>query len=311
MIRFNPEDPGGIVWLASYPKSGNTWLRMVLYHTTRIMLGVPLEGNDLHQLDRSSLYEARALNLFEELLGKPLATATWREIVPVRPRVHAEIARRADRPIYVKTHSALFSVMNTPVINLDATLGGVYIVRNPLDIVLSLADHLGTTIDETITIMCKAGYHTTGSDDTVYEHWASWSENVDSWTSRTPEQFLALRYEDMLDNPIKTFRAATDHLRLGVKAEQLAEAIELCDFSRLGAMEKESDYRERSPHAERFFRVGRAGQWPDKLTSEQIHRIVATCYREMSHFGYLTEELRAEVPDWVDLDALDQAANQP
>lgn len=304
MIRYNPQDPGGIVWLASYPKSGNTWLRMVLYHTTRIMLGVPLEGNDLHQLDRSSFYEARALNLFEEILGKPLFTATWQEIVPVRPLVHAEIARRADRPIYVKTHSALFRVLNTPVINLEATLGGVYIVRNPLDIVLSLSDHLGTTIDDTITIMGQASYHTTGSDDTVYEHWASWSENVDSWTARTPDNFLTLRYEDMLDNPIKTFRAATNHLRLGVESEQLAEAIELCDFSRLGAIEKENDYRERSPHAERFFRVGRAGQWPDQLSDEQIRRIVADNYYQMARFGYLTDELHAYLPDWADLTEL-------
>ncbi len=49
-------EPGGIVWLASYPKSGNTWLRIFLYHITRMMMGVPLDDNDLNKLDRSSLY---------------------------------------------------------------------------------------------------------------------------------------------------------------------------------------------------------------------------------------------------------------
>src|SRR5690606_32261253 len=95
MIKIDPRKPEGIIWIASYPKSGNTWLRIFLYHITRIMHGVPLEGNDLHQLDRSSLYEARLVPLFEHFLGRPAAEVEWRDIVPVRPLVQAEIVRRA------------------------------------------------------------------------------------------------------------------------------------------------------------------------------------------------------------------------
>lgn len=303
MIRINPDDPGGIVWLASYPKSGNTWLRMVLYHTARIMLGIPLEGNDLHQIDRSSIYEARALSLFEEFLGKPVATASWQEIVPVRQRVHAEIAKRAPRPIHIKTHMAAVNIGDTPTINMSVSCGAIYIIRNPLDIVLSLADHLGSTIDDTITIMCHPSYHTSSSHDTVYEPWGSWSENVNSWTGFKTEIVLVQRYEDYLTDPINSFRAASDHLRMNPTPEQLAEAVELCDFKRLGAIEKESDYRERSPHAERFFRVGRADQWRDKLSDKQIRRIVEAHYRPMKEFGYLSEELYKYLPDGVDPNA--------
>jgi hypothetical protein len=304
MIRINPKVPGGIVWLASYPKSGNTWLRIFLYHITRIMVGVPLEGNDLHQLDRSSIYEARLFTLFEQLLGKPVAMADWREIVPIRPQVHDEIVKRSRRLTFVKTHMGLIRIMNTPAINLGVTLGAIYVVRNPLDVVLSLSDHLGMTLDDAITVMCLPGYYAPSGSEEVYEPWASWSENVESWTGRKSEIIHILRYEDMLANPAKCFRSVTDHLKQNPNSKQLAEAVELSAFSRLSSIEKEADFRERSSHAERFFRVGRAGQWPDKLSEDQIRRLVSANYRQMNRFGYLTEELHRYLPDGVKPDEL-------
>ena len=80
---------------------------------------------------------------------------------------------------------------------------------------------------------------------------------------------------------------------------QLAEAVELSSFSRLAGIEKGSDFRERSPHAERFFRVGRTDQWRDKLDEDQIRRMVSAHYRQMNRFGYLTEDLRTFLPETV------------
>ena len=308
MIRTNPNVPGGIVWLASYPKSGNTWLRVFLYHVTRMMVGVPLEGNDLHQLDRSSIYEARLFSLFEQFLGKPVAVSDWREIVPIRPQVHAEIVKRARQMVFVKTHMGLVRIKDAPTINLGVTLGAIYVVRNPLDVVLSLSDHLGMTLDDAITAMCLPGYYAPSGTEEVYEPWASWSENVESWTGKKSPIIHILRYEDMLANPIKAFRSVTNHLGQNPTPEQVAEAVELSAFSRLSSIEKEADFRERSSYAERFFRVGRAGQWPDKLSEDQIRRLVEANYRQMNRFGYLTEELHRFLPEGVKASDLDQLA---
>jgi len=190
-------------------------------------------------------------------------------------------------------------VMNTPVINLDVTLGGIYIVRNPLDVVLSLSDHLGMTIDEAIAVMGIPGYYAASAEEEVYEPWASWSENVESWTGRKADTILILRYEDMLDNPIKCFRSVMDHLRQNPMPAQLAEAVELSSFSRLSGIEKEADFRERSSHAERFFRVGRANQWRDQLSEEQLRQMVSLHYPLMNRFGYLTEDLHRFLPEDV------------
>jgi hypothetical protein len=233
------------------------------------------------------------------MLGKPVAEADWREIVPIRPRLHAEVVRRSRRMTFVKTHMALAKVMNTPVINLDVTLGAIYVVRNPLDVVLSLADHLGLSIDEAITVTCIPGYYAASAEEEVYEPWGSWSENVESWTGRKADANLILRYEDMHANPIKTFRSVTDHLRQNPMPAQLAEAVELSSFSRLASIEKGADFRERSSHAERFFRVGRTDQWRDKLDEDKIRRMVSAHYRLMNRFGYLTEDLHRFLPETV------------
>lgn len=298
MIRVDPNNPRGIVWLASYPKSGNTWLRIFLYHITRIMMGIPLEGNDLHQLDRSSVYEARLFPLFDQFLGRPTAEASWEDIVPIRPLVHAEVARRANGMIFVKTHMALISIDGTPVINVDATVGAIYVVRNPLDVVLSLSNHMGIPLEYAVETLCLDGYRVPHTAIEVYEPWGSWRENVGSWTSTRQDFILTIRYEDMLSSPSRAFSSVMRHLGQKPTAAQLDEAIGLSRFERLSEIEKEAPFRERSSHADRFFRFGRAGQWQDKLSEQQIRRIVSFNHRYMRRFGYLTPDLEKYVaPD--------------
>jgi hypothetical protein len=293
-------DPGGIIWLASYPKSGNTWLRIFLYQITRIVRGIPLDGNDLNRLDRSSLYEARMFSLFADLIGKPVLETEPPEIIEARPRVHAEVARRAKGTLFVKTHMALAKILNTPTINMDATLGAIYVVRNPLDLVFSLSDHIGMTVDDAIAVASKPGYYSATGSDEVYEPWGSWSENVESWAAGPKELIHIIRYEDMLDQPARVFRSVMAHLRQRPTDEQLREAIELSSFERLSELEKTSAFRERSENAERFFRVGRKDQWQGKLTEAQIRKLVGAHYRTMKRFGYLTPELHKYLPDNID-----------
>lgn len=295
MIKIDPNHPQGIIWLASYPKSGNTWLRVFLYHITRIMMGVPLDGNDLNRLNRSSVYEAQLLDLYSHFLGKPVAEVDWQAIVPVRPRVHAEVARRVKGPMMLKTHLALISVDGTPVINLDVTLGAVYVVRNPLDVVLSLSDHMRIPLEYAVETLCLDGYRVPHTAIEIYEPWGSWREHVGSWTSTGQETILPIRYEDMLSSPTRTFRAVMNHLGQRPTAAQLDEAIGLSSFERLSEIEKEVPFRERAQGVERFFRVGRAGQWHDKLSEAQVERIVSFNHRYMRRFGYLTPDLEKYV----------------
>ena len=287
MINVDPQRPRGIVWIASYPKSGNTWLRVFLYQLMRIMGGHPRESDELNKLDRSSMYEARLFGLFDQALGKPLQTATRAEVSKARERVHASIVERLNSVALVKTHNVLGHINGMPIINPAVSVGAIYIVRDPRDIVPSLAKHHGTSIDDTIRVLGQSGYGTTNSDQSAFETWGSWSEHVLSWTMTPSETMLLVRYEDMHEKPTETFTAVVNHLRQSPTADQIAEAIELSSFDNLRSQEEQYDFRERSPRADRFFAAGKAGGWRDKLTEAQAAAIVEAHGAQMHRHGYI------------------------
>src|SRR5712672_156110 len=114
MIHASP-DQRGIVWLASYPKSGNTWLRVFLYHVVRLQNGAPREKDELNHLDRASAYEGRLVSLFGELLGKPVKDATIEETARVRPLVHTAFLHRLPSVGLVKTHNCMGVTSGSPL----------------------------------------------------------------------------------------------------------------------------------------------------------------------------------------------------
>ncbi len=140
------------VWIASYPKSGNTWVRVFLHNLLRELRG-QTEGaqniNALHGLTaRESLKEG-----FERRLGRPAQEASAKEIAEARVQVQADMVQGADGPIYIKTHNAVATVEGFPTINFDVTLAAVYIVRNPLDVAVSYAHYSGIPYDPIIDYM--------------------------------------------------------------------------------------------------------------------------------------------------------------
>ncbi|HVY21506.1 MAG TPA: sulfotransferase domain-containing protein [Bauldia sp.] len=286
MINTDSENPRGIVWLASYPKSGNTWLRAFLYHLVRIGAGIPREDDELNKLDRASGYEAKLFGLFQQFLGKPLAAASRLEVMGVRSMVQLTVAERMPNVAMMKTHNLLGEVGGMPTINFGASAGAIYIVRDPRDVAPSLAKHLGTSIDQAIEVMATPAFATNNNAETAFEIWGTWSEHVESWTQTPNPSVLVVRYEDMLDQPTEIFGRIAAHLKQEPTEDQLAEAIELSSFDKLKQLEDKGEFRERSARAERFFVSGKAGSWRDKLTEEQAERVLRAHSAVMSQFGY-------------------------
>jgi hypothetical protein len=227
----------------------------------------------------------------ERLLGKPLSAASRSEIAAIRVKVQQQIADEADAPVFVKTHNALVLDRGHPTINMGATSGAIYIVRNPLDVVISFAPHFGIDLDAAIDKMGRLGLETDITEHAAYEVYGSWSENVMSWTRKPHRAIYVMRYEDMLERPLETFRGLCSHLLLDPSDSQVARAIELSSFEQAKAQEAEKGYRERPNQSKTFFRAGRAGQWRQQLSHEQIRRIVTDNREQMVRFGYLPESL--------------------
>ena len=160
-------------------------------------------------------------------------------------------------------------------------------MRNPLDLAISYASHLGKSIDETISAMALSRAQGTNSAQASYQVVGSWSENVASWTTKPKNMVHVMRYEDMLENPHSSFGKLVEFLRIPCGHDQLVKAVESCSFDNLRKQEEESGFYEKPAVAKRFFRKGTAGQWMDDLTKEQVTAIVTQHRTQMERFGYV------------------------
>jgi hypothetical protein len=275
----------GIVWLASYPKSGNTWTRHFLHSLLKVLHG-ETGAQSINAIGRFSSGEAGRWR-YTRSAGKEITAEDYAVIPTLRPKVQVELADEADGVAFIKTHNALLMDNGQPIINPAATAGAIYIVRNPLDVVISLSHHRGKSIDDTIDFIAFEGMRTEISDKQVYEIWGSWSEHVHSWTRVPHPAIYTMRYEDMLAEPAKTFGGLARHLKMKPSATELQTALDLSSFENLQAEEKTFGFRERPEGAtENFFRAGKADQWRDVLTPVQVEQIVASHRMQMEKFGY-------------------------
>jgi hypothetical protein len=274
----------GLIWLASYPKSGNTWARIFLSNLAAIMAG-ETEKLELNAVARFS-HSADFQRYFEEILGFKPTARHCDEIAATRQKVQQKIADTYDGLIFLKTHNALINDRGHSVVNFAVTSGAVYIVRNPLDVAISLAHHGGYGIDKAIEMMALEDSETPVSDTLVHAVWSSWSRNVASWTRNPHPAILVMRYEDMLADSLSSFTTLARHLRLDATAAQIALAVDRSSFESLQDEEEREGFKERPQQAERFFREGRIGQWREVLARQQIERIAATHREQMARFGY-------------------------
>jgi hypothetical protein len=274
---------GAIIWLASYPKSGNTWMRAFL-HNLLMNTREPVDINSLHLF---TLGEAAA-EYYNQFDRRPLSSMSDSDIMSLRPKVHELLTHASPDSVFVKTHNFLGEIEGVPLITMAYTAGAIYIVRNPLDVAISYASHFGVSIDQAINELGNTGTGSKLSDRHAREYYGSWSLNVGSWAQKSMPSLHVVRYEDMQDRPSETFAGVAHFLGLNPPPERLERAIANVSFGALKAQEEEHGFVERTEHS-RFFREGRSGGWRTNLTDQQIARIVADHREQMTRFGYLPD----------------------
>lgn len=290
MIILNKNHPRGLIWLASYPRSGNTWTRAFIQALVNISRDPAFSGLDINRIEEFSASESAA-DQYRQHLGKAAFRSTPAEIAAARPKVQAGIVTRLNRPVFVKTHNANAIDHGFPLINMSVSAGAVYILRNPLDVAISFAHFRGVPIDQVIDDMATSGFGVVTDRQNVRVITGSWSEHVKSWTDQPHPVILVVRYEDLVAEPEKHFAAIARHLLFTPTDEQLEKAIGMARFDTLKAAEEAAGFIEKpETSAEPFFRAGRPGQWRDVLTEEQVERVVSAHGPVMRKFDYLPDQ---------------------
>jgi aryl sulfotransferase len=273
----------GIWWLASYPKSGNTWLRAII---ATLVAGRPADINHMLFLG----VNAGGRFPFDDALGIDSVGLSREQETNLRPRVYEILAAEADRPLYCKTHDAYqLTPAGEPLFPAAATRGAVYMVRDPRAVAVSSAQFMAKTIDETIAIMDYPASTYGGSTTRLSHHLPQlllrWSDHVESWLA-APFPVHLLRYEDMLADPHAAIGALAAFLSLPHGSETIAVAAEATRFSRLQAQERKAGFTEKPRQAAAFFREGKVDGWRRVLTPEQAARVVASHGAVMQRLGY-------------------------
>ena len=273
----------GILWLASYPKSGNTWMRVFLANLI-LDEAAPLPLQRINEVCFSEPNEV----WYKPLTQKPLSELSNKKVAALRVKAQERAVSLNKNIIPMKTHSFLGKDHGCPTISLKASVGAIYILRDPRDVALSAADHYGLTLDQTIEMMADETARGRGmAGNTVYERMSSWSDHVKSWTRWKHTPLIVLRYEDMLRDPLGQLGGVARKLGITKDPARIGRAVEFSSFKALQAQERETGFVEKSANSARFFRSGRAGAWQGKLTSAQVAAIERDHAVQMKRFGYL------------------------
>lgn len=280
-----------LVWLASYPKSGNTWFRVVLGNLLIATRDKPL---DINQIGVGAIASSRPL--FDQNMGIKASDLSLNQIQSWRVRVAEQIAQQHEPELFFfKIHDHYQQVApGEPLIPLDRTRCVIYLVRNPLDVCVSYAHHFHMTFEAASQQLCNEDTGLCAGTTRLYnqlrQHLSSWSEHVRSWLEAPDLPVHVLRYEDMKRSSFQSFSKALSAAGVAFTDEQLYRALEASKLERLRLQEREAGFVEKvrtSPAL--FFRKGEIGEGQVELSTEQVECLISHHGAMMRRLGYLDQ----------------------
>lgn len=270
-----------ITWLASYPKSGNTWVRAML---AAYRLNGVVDINQLSTMgasDSHSQYMRIVSAMDIDKLG--VRGEQW-----LRPAMLLwQLVMYPIRPMFVKTHNANVIPPNmAPLIPVDMTERAIYIVRDPRDVFNSVTPFLGKTHDEMVKDFNNNSYCISQLEATVLSsQLCSWSTHVKSWTQSQAFPTLVLRYEDMMEDPAGALCSILDFCGQEVDEDRAQRAAAACALEKLRQQEEDHGFKENNPNVERFFNKG-GSRWKQEVAYKYIKQIQEDHGEMMAEFGY-------------------------
>ncbi len=277
-----------IIWLASYPKSGNTWLRLFLrayFLTSDKNFSINEEG--------ASDYEAKTFPNYNLLIDNKIELQKFEEIVKNWLTLQ-EYINLNNKINFLKTHNGNFNINGFPFTNSENTIGGIYIVRDPRDVALSLTNHFSMTKEEAVKNMTNMEHYEL-DDKNVSKGFkrsilGTWSSNYSSWRYYQARNIHLVKYEDMVKNPTTTFKNILFYLSkflpLKIEEKKIQLALEQTSFNNLSKMEMSSGFIEVGS-GDKFFRKGIVGEWKNKLEPDLVNKIEEAFKKEMVELNYL------------------------
>ena len=284
-------------YLASYPKSGNTWCRVFITELMRLAGDNPGEELNLNQDIETGAIASSRLWL-DDQLGINSCDLSFSELDPLRGRAGASAWLFAEGERFHKVHDAFKSPdsRGRPVVSTTGCSGVVYILRHPEDVAVSLSHFFSWPLDRCVDSLLDPSAALVPGErfggHQVRQHMGRWDQHVRSWADQTQLPVLIMRYEDMLSKGSETFTELATFLGLPTDSKLIDQALENTSIDRLKKLEEDvNGFAEKPAGCERFFRSGRTGEGAEQLSIEQRKRLAKGLSEAMKRFEYEGPEL--------------------
>ena len=279
-----------IIWLASYPKSGNTWLRSLLasYYFSK-------DGSfDFHLLDHIDQFpSAQFFRDKKDTFSSPEDTSNlWLN--------EQEKINQNNKIRFLKTHNALCKINSNSFTNEKNTLAGIYIIRDPRNIVTSLANHYQVDVNKAFDFMKDEKKALIEKVDKRYLGFVpilSWALHQESWIKCTKFPILTIRYEDLQLQTFQTFIKVIKFINKLTNLENLIDeskakqSISSCEFEKLKKLEDKNGFSEamvdkKTKKKISFFNLGRENDYKRMLQNNLIDEMSSLYNQQIKKFNY-------------------------
>jgi hypothetical protein len=281
-----------IIWIASYPKSGNTWLRSLLSSYLYTNDGT-FNFDLLRKIQQfpSKLYFRFFLKDFQDIKK---VSNYW---IAAQDRINL----LNDGLTFMKTHSALCTLENNSFTNKINTKAAIYVVRDPRNLITSISHHYSLETEKAYNfivnkqkIISKSEW---GSKDFgIATVLGSWSQHYKSWKIIKFAPILIVKYEDLIADTKNSFITIINFLNefMNIKFDQkkISNTIDNCSFDKLAELEKKRDFMEAVPLNKdnkklKFFYLGRKNNWKNLLDPQIVNKTEKKFKDEMKELKYI------------------------
>ena len=264
-----------IFWIASYPKSGNTWLRSLLcayYYSS--------DGNFNQKLLKNISQFPQKHHFANFDYNPKIVTDTSRFWIKAQNEIN-----RDSKLKFFKTHNILGSINNNNFTNKENSIGGIYLVRDPRNIITSLQNHFELNKDEALKFMLSEkkylyDYYQT-NDFSDFQFISSWEKNYKSWTKQDIFPIKVIKYEELMNNTFETFKEIILFIEKITKIKKIfieskaKNSIQSTSFNKMKKIEQSKGFNESvlsKNHSKKipFFHLGPKNDWKKILNEDFI-----------------------------------------
>ena len=271
-----------ILWIASYPKSGNTWLRLLISNYLW-----PDNPNPFENLKHLKSFPKR--KHFEGIVDENAIKKDRFEIFKYFITAQDKVNLNNELNIF-KTHNSNVSIKGYPFTNSNNSCGAIYIVRDPRSVAVSHSYHHKYTLEKsTNRILDDKAIADAYANEVYMEARLSWKVNYISW-KKTNLPKIIIKYEDLHNDTFNKFlevlKFINNFKKIEINESKINKVIEKCSFEKVSENEKKNGFIEKRGE-ENFFRKGLIDEWKNVLKKDLIEKIEKECSEEMKELKYL------------------------